>query len=220
MNHSFIRQYLWSPAAMVFCIIALGGCDQSDKSISFPKPNDLVRVNADGSPYRGSGNFASEPWHCVHDNRTGLTWEVKTAQAGLHHKDHTYSWHEPEQRVHGDDPGPADAGKCSESRCDTSGFVLAVNEAGLCGFNDWRMPEHMELGSISDPRIKPPGPTIYGDYFPLTHAEEYWTRSDYGFYPEGAWAWNFYYGHDRVDRKETPKYVRLVRGEVTLRTEN
>ena len=41
---------------------------------------------------------------------------------------------------------------------------------------------------------------------------EYWSANDYSFQWDAAWAWSFEYGHDRVDWKSSPKFVRLVRG--------
>jgi hypothetical protein len=43
-------------------------------------------------------------------------------------------------------------------------------------------------------------------------ADEYWTGFDYSTQYQSAWAWNFFYGHDRVDWKKSPKFVLLVRG--------
>jgi hypothetical protein len=51
------------------------------------------------------------------------------------------------------------------------------------------------------------------EFFPRTQSAEYWSANDYSFQPDSAWAWNFLYGHDRVDWKKSPKFVRLVRGD-------
>ena len=40
-------------------------------------------------------------WSCVKDNVTGLTWEVKTDDGGLHDKDNTYTWYNPNQTTNG-----------------------------------------------------------------------------------------------------------------------
>ena len=48
--------------------------------------------------------------------------------------------------------------------------------------------------------------------FPYMQAVEYWSGNDYSFRPDGAWAWSFQYGHDRVDWKRNAKLLRVVRG--------
>jgi hypothetical protein len=87
-----------------------------------------------------------------------------------------------------------------------------VNVAGHCGYFDWRMPSRNELMSISDLSKADNPPTANLEYFPYMQADEYWTGFDYGTQYQSAWAWNFFYGHDRVDWKKSPKFVRLVRG--------
>jgi hypothetical protein len=91
-------------------------------------------------------------------------------------------------------------------------FVAAVNEEEYCGFDDWRMPSKDEMFSISDLRKAKSPPTIDVEFFPHAQVAEYWTANDYSFQPDAAWAWSFKHGHDRVDWKKSPKFVRLVRG--------
>ena len=153
------------------------------------------------------------PGACIEDTDTGLMWEVKTEAGGLHDWRNTYSWFDPNEAVNElDYRGTPDGGDCSGSPCDTWEFVRAVNAAGHCGYADWRMPSRDELMSISDPRKAHHPPTANLEYFPYMQAEEYWTGFDYGTQYQSAWAWNFFYGHDRVDWKKSPKFVRLVRG--------
>lgn len=150
---------------------------------------------------------------CIQDSKTGLVWESKTDRGGLHDYRHTYSWYDPnEANGELDYRGTENAGECNGSSCDTWHYVKAVNEAGYCGQNDWRMPSKGELFSISELVRASNPPTTDTAFFPLTHAAEYWSGNDYSFQWDAAWAWNFQFGHDRVDWKKTPKYVRLVRG--------
>ena len=150
---------------------------------------------------------------CVHDNVTGLTWEQKTNDDGLHRHDSTYTWFDPDEAVGElDYRGVENGGNCLGSQCDTWHFVAAVNAAGYCGYDDWRMPIKDELLSISDITQVDTPPTVNRTFFPRTHPAEYWSGNDYSFQYDAAWAWNFALGHDRVDWKRTPKYVRVVRG--------
>ncbi len=130
---------------------------------------DFQRLNADGAPYTGNGDFATQPWSCVADRHYGLTWEVKTTQAGLRNKDNTYTWYNPDKLHNGGDAGTPDGGKCSGSACDTKAYVEAVNSQGLCGAKDWRVPTQSELSTINDPRIAHPGPTLDTRFFPEAH---------------------------------------------------
>jgi len=150
---------------------------------------------------------------CILDSRTGLLWQGKSDVAGLHDYRNTYSWYNPNE-AHGelDYRGVENGGKCSGSACDTWHYVLAVNESGYCGMSDWRMPAKDELFSISELRRADNPPTIDTEFFVHSQAAEYWSGNDYSFQWDAAWGWNFEYGHDRVDWKKTPKFVRLVRG--------
>lgn len=188
--------------------VVLGACDQEagpggDAGFSF------VRLDDQGQPV-GAG---ADDWRCVLDERTGLVWEVKSDRPGLHFRENTYTWYEPDSKT---DPldyrGIPDGGSCEGSPCDTASFVDAVNASGLCGFRDWRMPYRQELRSINDPRRPIAPPTLATEYFPNAQSGEYWTGNGYRMQHDAAWAWGFDTSLDRVDWKRNPKYVRLVRG--------
>ncbi len=150
---------------------------------------------------------------CIRDTHSGLIWELKANQEGLHDWRNTYSWFNPTQAHRElDYRGTADAGSCDGSQCDTWMFVVAVNEEEFCGFDDWRIPSKDEMFSISDLRKATTPPTIDVESFPFAQAAEYWTANDYSFQPDSAWVWSYQHGHDRVDWKKSPKFVRLVRG--------
>ncbi|WGZ94423.1 MAG: DUF1566 domain-containing protein [Candidatus Thiothrix putei] len=128
----------------------------------------------------------AEQWSCVKDNVTGLVWEVKTDDGGLHDKDWTYSWYEPDSRKNGGYAGKQNGGECgSTSQCDTHAYVQAVNTNGWCGAKGWRMPTSRELRSIAvmNPGQLPP-PRFEGSldrhYFPdasNTFDHIYWSSS-------------------------------------------
>jgi len=151
---------------------------------------------------------------CVLDQFTGLIWEVKTETPGLHDRNNTYSWFNPDEDHSGelDYRGIPDGGQCGGSECDTFALAEAVNQEGYCGFNDWRIPSRDELGSISDPRKTRTPPSINVNYFPHTQSGEYWSSNDYQFHWNTAWLWNFENGLDRVEWKGSPRFARLVRG--------
>ena len=183
----------------VLTVLSLVACgqDSGDKSASAQSKFNAVTAAGD---------------HCVLDSETGLFWAGKTTSAGLHDSRNTYSWYDPnEASGEVDYRGTEDGGDCSGSACDTWHYVQAVNEAGYCGHQDWRLPGRDELLSISDPlRLYDP-PTIDTGFFPHAQVGEYWSGNPYRFQWDAAWSWNFQFGHDRVDWKKSPKYVRLVR---------
>jgi hypothetical protein len=186
--------------------LSLAGCDNS------PGPPGDIH----DSKYSEVDLAAGVAGRCTLDAFTGLMWEVKSDQAGLHDWRNTYSWFDPEESNDElDYRGTPDGGVCLGSDCDIFDYVRAANEAEYCGFDDWRVPSRDELQSISDLRKAGSPPTANMDFFPFMQAEEYWSSNDYGFQHDAAWAWNFRYGHDRVDWKKSPKFVRLVRGEAT-----
>ncbi len=171
-------------------------------------PDPALRVH--DTKYSGIGDA---PYDCVLDGQTGLIWEVKSDSPGLHDWHNTYTWFDPDEAHQElDYRGTEDGGQCAASACDIWHYVETVNKAGHCGYFDWRVPLRDELYSISDLRRLSNPPTANMDYFPFTQAAEYWSVNDYSFQWDAAWAWSFQFGHDRVDWKASPKYVRLVRG--------
>ena len=154
-----------------------------------------------------------ESGECVTDTITRLTWERKSDTAGLQGWQNTYTWFDPDESVSEIAyRGIENGGQCTASACDTWHYVAAVNAASPCGHNDWRMPARDELASISDLGRTQTPPTANPEAFPHMQPVEYWSGNDYSFRADGAWAWNFRYGHDRVDWKSAAKPLRLVRG--------
>jgi len=195
------------PAAVLFLLNACGGDRGPGPEIHDTK---YLAIGPDGQALEGGPGEDD----CVLDQFIGLLWEVKSDQPGLRDWRNTYSWYNPDESHDGelDYRGIRDGGACAGSDCDTATYVAAVNEAGYCGHNDWRIPTRDELGSISDPRKGSSPPTINVTYFPYTQVEEYWSSNDYQFQYDAAWRWSFKFGHDRVDWKASPARVRLVRG--------
>lgn len=191
-------------------LVTLAACDGRNGPGPEIHDQKYVGVNENGETLP-----PGTPGPCALDQFTGLVWEVKLEEPGLRSRDNTYTWFDPDEEAGGelDYRGTADGGECTGSACDTAAYVSAVNELGLCGYRDWRMPSRDELGSISDPRKTRTPPTINLEYFPHTRSGEYWSSNDYQFQPDTAWLWNFGNGLDRVEWKSSPRYVRLVRGE-------
>jgi hypothetical protein len=164
----------------------------------------------------GSG---ANDWACTKDNKTGLTWEVKTDDGGLRDKDWYYSWYKP-KGDHGGDTGYTDAideaPNCStKNNCNTDAFTNAVNAKGLCGKKDWRMPTIDELKGLltTESTINQPLNellNIDANYFPNT-SYWYWSSSTYPGNSSNAWAVFFNLGYSGSYGKDYVVFVRLVR---------
>ena len=137
---------------------------------------------------------------CVLDNQSGLVWELKTDDDGVHDKDNTYRW------------GGRGAEQTGTIFFDDWNTLLdATNSEKLCGFNDWRVPTIDELKTLV---VAGANPAIDAEFFPLTLAKPYLSVSAYKNYPEHGQTVNFesgvsyYYNGFRGDRLP----LRLVRG--------
>jgi len=152
-------------------------------------------------------------WSCVKDNVTGLMWEVKTDDGGLHDKDWTYTWYEPDNTKNGGHTGTQNGGICSgTSACDTFAYVQAVKAAGgWCGANDWRMPSVTELHSIAD--LSGSDQAIDTAYFPNASYYGQWSGTPYAEDVSVAYAWGVSGGEGYVGYYESSSrfFVRLVR---------
>jgi len=157
-------------------------------------------------------------WACTRDNVTGLIWEIKT-EDGLRTNSNTYSWYNPDETLNGGDPGLKNGGSCKGSECDTQAYIKAINDLGLCGAEDWRLPTKRELLSIVDNgRFKPASDTRF---FPNTLSAHYWSSTPYSEQEESAWQVYFLYGEASLNIKSENNHIRLIRGRtVTFGLEN
>ena len=189
---------------------ALARSGQLDKIGSGAAGFDFTKLDTNGNDLPVSATS----WSCVRDNHTGLTWEIKTDDGGLHDRHNTYTWFNPDSETNGGSAGYEDFGFCVESRCDTSGFAKAVRDQGLCGFSDWRVPSIDELLSIVHYGRDDP-PHIDDGFFPETPpGAEFWSASpDATGGISNAWAvdQNHRTGSDLAFGKSSPLCVRLVR---------
>lgn len=185
--------------------------DDSDGQAGY----SFTKIDANGNPLPPN----STEWSCVQDNVTGLVWEAKTDDGGLHDKDDTYSWYNMDPAINGGDPGYVDDGNICygydvgdpATYCNTQAYVARINKAGWCGYNNWRMPTLEELRSILDYSVSLPGPAIDTDYFPNAVNLRLWSSSPRANYSNDAWLLSFGDSHDNPFPKNNNHYVRLVR---------
>ena len=179
--------------------------DDSDGHAGF----SFTRLNADGSEYRGSGIYSDEPWSCVQDNVTGLIWEVKTDDNGLHDRDDQYKFGSGGSYVE------SCYGYNSEDAatyCNTEAFVARVNATGLCGIHDWRLPDIDKLRSIVD--YSRADPSIDTNYFPNTSSSPYSTNSPNAYGGYHPWLLYFRDGYDSSDTTRMNSYSNISRARL------
>ncbi|MCI5163667.1 MAG: DUF1566 domain-containing protein [Candidatus Electrothrix sp. AX5] len=190
--------------------------DDSDGHAGF----SYTKLDSNGVPLTNqNADYATTPWACVRDNVTGLIWEVKTNDGGLHDKDDRYNWYNTDPATNGGADGYADddGDVCygynsgdSATFCNTEAYVNRVNAAGWCGASDWRMPTRKELeGLVTYDRSSP---AIDLDYFPNAVSSSVWSGSPYAGHASNAWYVSFNYGNSSYFYRGGNLYVRLVRG--------
>lgn len=155
---------------------------------------------------------------CVQDNVTGLVWALKQ-DSGLQTKTDTFTWYRDSDSQNGGSKGDkGDSNTCTgwmsgqdETFCNVEAYVARVNEVGLCGAKDWRLPTPEELlglvhyGDSTAPRIDS---TVFNDGV----GGEYWTVMPDASVSANAWAVDFDSGQLNSQAKSTAAAVRLVRG--------
>ncbi|WP_457671444.1 Lcl domain-containing protein [Thiolapillus sp.] len=165
--------------------------DDSDGHAGF----SFTKLDANGNPLPPS----AVSWSCVKDNITGLVWEVKTTDGGIHDKDNTYRW----------GGLTAQGSGYGTYYNDWDVLVNGSNSEQLCGFNDWRVPTRQELqGLVNYNRINP---AIDTAYFPNTVGSHFWSSSPYANASDYAWNVSFYNGYAYYYYRGVSRHVRLVR---------
>ena len=146
------------------------------------------------------------------DSSTGLIWEQKTDDGGVHDKDNTYSW------------TAVNASPWPFNGTAVSVFLATLNTAPcFAGFCDWRLPTIVELSGRSDegtatggivdftaPACTGGSPCINAIFGP-TRNWFYWSSSAYPSYPSYAWFVYFSNGNVTFTPKVNDLFVRAVR---------
>lgn len=183
---------------------------------------DFTLLDADGEEI-----FAGTP-SCIRDNVTGLIWEIKTT-TGLRAHTHTFTWFN-DGDLNGGNEGAqtSTATSCFTNsiltNCNTQEYIAAVNNTGMCGGHDWRLPTVNELVSILNFSQTEDKMALGGSNSQLwpNHAKTstpYWTSLSAIFgvadseSPEAlsAWVVNLSSGDERAILKSNNAHILLVR---------
>ena len=161
--------------------------------------------NPDGSEQDGSR------WSCVKDHVTGLVWEVKESDPQHpRYAGHTYRWWLDSEQQNGGFSDESTSGTCGMASCDTQSYVNWVNQNGLCGQSDWRMPTVAELSSIAV--LANVIPAVDTSFFPNVMQPRFFTNQSLARDPSRAWYVYFSDGSVSSTNKGDASHVRLVRG--------
>ncbi len=174
---------------------------------------DFSPLDQDGMPIAIVQNVPVVLPTCIQDNVTGLTWEIKTWDGGLRDREWTYRW--PGKHGMAISTPNQERSSCGVDlpggSCDASAYVDAVNAAGLCGAQDWRLPTVRELQGIVSAGNA--GPAIDSDYFPNTQVGSCWTATPAAADTARAWRVDFARGDSGTELSSNSSGVRLVRGD-------
>lgn len=144
----------------------------------------------------------------VTDLNTGLMWEKKGGDGGLHDKDNQYPWS-------GDGT--------EETIWDWLDDVNAENGTGFAGYDDWRIPNVRELQTIASYGVVTPSvdPAFHDGCVAdcsntacsCTVSSIYWSATTHASIPTFAWRVSFVDGNvNATDGKRFASFVRAVRG--------
>jgi hypothetical protein len=150
-------------------------------------------------PVLGSG---PDEWGCTHDSISNLTWEVKTADGGVHDYLRRYT-----NKGH----------KGRDDDTDAAWLVDTTNAEALCGATNWRLPDTPELHSIVDYGMGTPetpgDPFIDATFFPYDAGLVTWTREGLFNDPKRVWFVDFRRGWISAEQRSySLASARLVHG--------
>lgn len=144
------------------------GFDKEDKQTSTGAGFKFVKLDSQGAALAAD---ATE-WACTMDERTGLVWENKSADASsVQFKDRLFAFESETFKPFSKDVELAGCKDAGDEVCTTSQYVEYINKQSLCGINGWRLPTYRETYDLLD----------FGEQTLFAPNEEYAPHNVYGF---------------------------------------
>lgn len=201
--------FLLMAAIPLACLAGESSDQKAILGVNFTK----VANNGTSLPDGAVLGAGATDWACTRHNASGLVFEVKVnAPGSLRHAGNTYSWRNSNAASNGGNAGGSGGGTCSGSTCDTESYIAAVNAAGLCGGNNWRLPTHAELQRIVGFASAGTGAAVVDStFFPNLVGGDYWARSNVAAIPTHAWAVSLGDGNARPEPKTQAFRIIVVR---------
>ena len=172
----------------------------------------IAKLNAQATSVGIACRYANNGDGTVTDYDTGLQWEQKTNDTGVHGKGNLYTWG---TMFAGMPDGTAFTAFLGRLNDRTSIDGTATTSGCFAGHCDWRLPAIEELAGIVDlaaPGCESGSPCIDQTVFGPTTASFYWSVSTKpGSLEPEAWLVGFYAGGVDYGSKLDPQYVRAVR---------
>ncbi|EPO3037729.1 TPA: DUF1566 domain-containing protein [Vibrio cholerae] len=176
-----------------------------------------IKLDAKGLPLKRQDlTYKQQPFQCVLDAQSGLVWETKRARKenqpySIHDDDNMYSMGTSES-------AGEFAASCvlpelnipssDRAQCNVTNQVRWVNQAKLCGLNNWRVPSMHELYSLQD-FGKNNHLNMDTRYFPLTRLPRTETIYDRWIVVRQGYTHGFWSTHQSLDQKKNGVFVPL-----------
>ncbi|QEO44659.1 DUF1566 domain-containing protein [Vibrio tarriae] len=174
-----------------------------------------IKLDAKGLPLRRQDlTYKQQSFQCVLDAQSGLVWETKRARKenqpySIHDDDNMYAMAVPETageftascvlpelNISSSDP----------AQCNVANQVKWVNQAKLCGLNNWRVPTMHELYTLLD---FGKNHHMYMDtrYFPLTRLPTTSTLGTVWNIIRQGYTHGFWSTHQSLDQKKNGVFI-------------
>ncbi|PSW18557.1 DUF1566 domain-containing protein [Photobacterium sanctipauli] len=117
------------------------GLDATDGGFKFTKLDESGQAMPDDS----------ENWYCIADERTGLVWERKEANASSYRdKGRLFAYESSSHKPHQAALDIASCASDSVTACTTLEYIEEMNKQGYCGKTNWRLPTLHEQFDLLD----------------------------------------------------------------------
>ena len=200
------------PAQLATCRNELADCQAQAGGQRFPASGQRTSYGAgsDGDLRAGAVlSYTDNGDGTITDNNTGLMWEKKSDDGGIHDVDNVYTW------AMGSEPSTMNGTMVTE-------FLATLNtEPCFVGHCDWRIPNVKELQSILNlQNVNPAVSTAFNTRCAAsctvtscscTQSTNYWSSTTYMNLPNNAFTVVFNFGLTFYNFKIGSHYVRAVR---------